>query len=125
MNTIDSIRYDEKGLVPAIIQDYENNEVLMVGYMNQEALKKTLASGRTWFWSRSRKKYWQKGESSGHIQSVKEVLIDCDNDALVIKVEQKKAACHTGYRSCFYRKLEGEEFKVFQEKVFDEKEVYR
>lgn len=124
MELIDQIKYDEQGLVPAIIQDYMNNEVLMVAYMNKEAFKKTLESGQTWFWSRSRKKYWLKGEQSGHTQTVKEILIDCDNDAVLIKVDQKKAACHMGYRSCFYRKREGQEFKVFQEKIFEEKEVY-
>ncbi|RLA92206.1 MAG: phosphoribosyl-AMP cyclohydrolase [Deltaproteobacteria bacterium] len=124
MKLLDQINYDEKGLVPAIIQDHTNNEVLMVAYMDREALKRTLESGKTHFWSRSRQKYWQKGEHSGHIQLVKEVLIDCDNDALVIKVEQKVAACHEGYRSCFFRKLTGQEFQVFQEKVFNEKDVY-
>lgn len=124
MIPIDQIKYDNKGLVPVIIQDYVNNEILMVAYMNKEALKRTLDSGKTHFWSRSRQQYWQKGEHSGHVQLVREVLIDCDNDALVIKVDQKIAACHTGYRSCFYRKLDGEEFKVLQTKVFEEKEVY-
>ena len=124
MIPIDQIKYDNKGLAPVIIQDYVNNEILMVAYMNKEALKGTLDSGKTHFWSRSRQQYWQKGEHSGHVQLVREVLIDCDNDALVIKVDQKIAACHTGYRSCFYRKLDGEEFKVFQTKVFEEKEVY-
>lgn len=121
---MDQIKYDEKGLVPAIIQDYTTSEVLMLAYMDREALKRTLASGRTHFWSRSRQKYWQKGEHSGHIQLVKEVLIDCDNDALVIKVEQKVAACHKGYRSCFFRKLTDQEFQVFQEKIFNENDVY-
>ena len=125
MDLSEQIKYDEQGLVPVIIQDYMNNEVLMVAYMNKVAFKKTLESGQTWFWSRSRKKYWLKGEQSGHTQSVKEVLIDCDNDAVLIKVDQKKAACHAGYRSCFYRKVEGQEFKIFQEKIFDEKETYR
>lgn len=124
MELIDQIKYDEHGLVPAIIQDYVNNEVLMVAYMNKEAFKRTLESGKTWFWSRSRKQYWLKGEQSGHTQTVKEILVDCDNDAVLIKVDQKEAACHTGYRSCFYRKKEGQEFKVFQEKIFDEKKVY-
>ena len=124
MTPVDQIKYDDKGLVPVIIQDYVNNEILMVAYMNKEALKRTLDSGKTHFWSRSRQQYWQKGEHSGHMQLVREVLVDCDNDALVIKVDQKIAACHTGYRSCFYRKLDGEEFKVFQTKVFEEKEVY-
>jgi phosphoribosyl-AMP cyclohydrolase len=124
MKLLDQIKYDEKGLVPAIIQDHTNNEVLMVAYMNRESLKRTLESGKTHFWSRSRQKYWQKGEHSGHIQLVKEVLIDCDNDALVIKVEQKVAACHKGYRSCFFRKLTGQEFQVFQGRVFNENDVY-
>ena len=121
---IEQLKYDEKGLIPAIIQDSFNNEVLMVAYMNKESLKRTIESGRTHFWSRSRQKYWQKGEHSGHIQLVKELLIDCDEDALVIKVEQKVAACHKGYRSCFYRKLEDEEFKIFQKKIFNQNEVY-
>lgn len=124
MYPTDQIKYDEKGLVPVIIQDYLNNEVLMVGYMNKESLKRTLESGKTHFWSRSRQQYWQKGEHSGHIQLVKDILIDCDKDALVIKVDQKVAACHTGYRSCFYRKLLGQEFKIFQKKVFHEEDVY-
>jgi len=118
------IHYDEKGLVPVIVQDYLSNEVLMVAYMNKESLRRSLVSGKTHFWSRSRQKYWQKGEHSGHIQLVKDVFIDCDNDALVIKVEQKIAACHKGYRSCFYRKLEEGTFKVFQEKIFEEDSVY-
>ena len=124
MDLIKQIKYDEKGLVPVIIQDYVNNEVLMVGYMNKESLKRTLDSGRTHFWSRSRQKYWQKGEHSGHIQLLKDVFIDCDNDSLVIKVEQKVAACHKGYRSCFYRKVEEGTIKVFQEKVLEEDRVY-
>jgi len=124
MKLIEQIKYDEQGLVPVVIQDYVNNEVLMVAYMDKEAFKRTLESGQTWFWSRSRKKYWQKGEHSGHTQMVKEILIDCDNDAILIKVDQNKAACHEGYRSCFYRRVEGQEFKIFQEKVFDEKKVY-
>jgi phosphoribosyl-AMP cyclohydrolase len=124
MDLAEQIKYDEKGLVPVIVQDYRTNEVLMVAYMNKESLQRTLGSGTTHFWSRSRQKYWQKGEHSGHIQLVKEVLIDCDNDTLVMKVEQKVAACHKGYRSCFYRKLEEGAFRVFQEKVFDEDSVY-
>jgi len=124
MELTNQIKYDEKGLVPVIVQDYLSNEVLMVAYMNKESLQRTLVSGKTHFWSRSRQKYWQKGEHSGHIQLVKDVFIDCDKDSLVIKVEQKVAACHKGYRSCFYRKLEEGTFKVFQEKVFEEDSVY-
>ena len=124
MKIVDDIKYDANGLVPVIVQDYKNNEVLMVAYMNGESLKTTLESGITHFWSRSRQKFWKKGESSGHIQLVKEVLVDCDQDALVMKVDQKVAACHTGYRSCFYRKVDGDALVVFQEKIFEEDDVY-
>ncbi|MEE8380600.1 MAG: phosphoribosyl-AMP cyclohydrolase, partial [Thermodesulfobacteriota bacterium] len=106
-------------------QDYKNGDILMLAYMNRESLQKTLSSGKTHFWSRSRQKLWLKGESSGHTQEVKELFIDCDMDAVLIKVEQKVAACHTGYRSCFYRKLEGEDFAVVGEKVFEEGDVYK
>lgn len=97
-----------KGLVPAVIQDYYNNQVLMLAYMNQESLNKTLESGTTWFFSRSRNSLWHKGETSGHYQYVKEIFVDCDEDTLLIKVEQVGAACHTGSKSCFYRKIEEE-----------------
>ncbi|MFH1625416.1 MAG: phosphoribosyl-AMP cyclohydrolase [Pseudomonadota bacterium] len=122
---IDGIKFDEKGLVPAIIQDCQNNEVLMLGYMNREALERTLESGKVNFWSRSRGKMWVKGETSGHTQEVVDILFDCDMDAVLVRVEQKVAACHTGYRSCFYRKVEGGDLTVCGKKVFDEEEVYR
>ena len=125
MKFLDEIKFDNRGLVPAIIQDYKNGEILMLAYMNRESLQKTLSSGKTHFWSRSRQKLWLKGESSGHIQEVKEMFVDCDMDAVVFKVDQKIAACHTGYRSCFYRKLEGEDFTVVGEKVFEEGAVYQ
>ena len=116
------IKYGPQGLVPAIIQDYESGEVLMMAYMDETALKKTIQTGFTHFWSRSRKKYWKKGETSGHIQEVKEILIDCDADTLLIKVIQHgPGACHTGHRSCFYRNIEGAEISS---KVFSEEEVY-
>ena len=92
-----------KGLIPTVIQDYKNGEVLMLAYMNEESLNRTLESGTTWFWSRSRQEYWNKGATSGHYQYVKEISVDCDGDALLIKVEQIGAACHTGSRTCFYR----------------------
>ena len=125
MKFLDEIKFDNQGLVPTIIQDYKNGDILMLAYMNRESLQKTLSSGKTHFWSRSRQKLWLKGESSGHTQEVKELSIDCDMDAVLIKVEQKVAACHTGYRSCFYRKLEGEAFAVVGEKVFEESDVYK
>jgi phosphoribosyl-AMP cyclohydrolase len=113
------------GLVPAIVQDHETGEVLMLAYMNQEAWDRTLATGRAHFWSRSRQKLWCKGETSGHIQEVRAVYVDCDLDAVLLKVRQAGgAACHEGYRSCFYRKLEGGSLKVASARVFDPKEVY-
>lgn len=101
---VDQIRYDEKGLVPAIVQDYLDGTVLMMAWMNRESLQKTLETGRTWFWSRSRSQLWPKGETSGHVQNVKSIRYDCDSDALLIGVEQVgDIACHTGERSCFHQ----------------------
>lgn len=121
------LKFDQNGLIPAIIQDVESNEVLMMGYMNLTALEKTFETGRIFFWSRSRKKLWSKGETSGHYQLLREVFVDCDADCLLIKVIQKVGACHEGYRSCFYRRLEKdlETCVIVQEKVFDEKKVYQ
>lgn len=99
------LKYDSAGLIPAIIQDYKTNEVLMVAYMNEQSLKRTLKLKKTCFWSRSRKEFWVKGETSGHYQYVKSIFYDCDADALLIKVRQVGVACHTGNRSCFYRNL--------------------
>jgi phosphoribosyl-AMP cyclohydrolase len=125
MDILDKIKYDSNGLVAAVMQDYENNEVLMVAYMNNESLKTTLETGKAHFWSRSRQKFWMKGESSGHTQEIKEVFIDCDGDCLLLKVKQNVAACHTGYRSCFYRKWDGEKLIETSEKLFDEENVYK
>ncbi len=105
---LDSLKYDSNGLVPAVVQDHENGEVLMVGYMNREAVRRTFASGRTCFWSRSHQEYWVKGETSGHVQEVKSVRVDCDRDCLLVKVAQTGAACHTFYRTCFYREVDGD-----------------
>ncbi|HTY44929.1 MAG TPA: phosphoribosyl-AMP cyclohydrolase [Patescibacteria group bacterium] len=102
---INTLKFDRKGLIPAIIQDYKNRDVLMVAYMNAESLRRTIRSGKTCFWSRSRKEYWVKGLTSGHYQFVKSIAYDCDMDALLIKVRQVGAACHTGSRSCFYRRI--------------------
>ncbi len=98
-------KYDQQGLIPAIIQDYKTGQVLMLAYMNKESLRRTLKLGKTCFWSRSRKEYWVKGGTSGHFQFVKSVAYDCDLDALLIKVRQVGVACHTGNLSCFYRKI--------------------
>ena len=99
------LKYDEQGLVPAVVQDHVNGEVLMVGYMNREAVERTVSTGRVTFWSRSRQKYWVKGETSGNIQCVKDMYVDCDQDCLLVRVEQTGAACHEGYRSCFFRRV--------------------
>jgi len=125
MQWVDKIKFDSNGLVPAIIQDYQSGEVLMLAYMNRESVLKSLSIGKTCFFSRSRQSLWIKGESSGHVQTIKEIYIDCDRDALLFKVDQAVAACHTGYRSCFYRKIEGEELAVVGVKVFDEDNVYK
>lgn len=103
---IKDLKYDSNGLIPAIVQDAENGDVLMVAYMNAESLAKTLEIGETVYWSRSRQEFWHKGETSGHTQKVKEIRYDCDADALLIKVEQKGAACHTGERTCFFRTID-------------------
>lgn len=99
------LKFDEKGMIPAIVQDAKSGDVLMVAYMNKAALKITLKERRTCFYSRSRKTLWRKGETSGHVQKVKEICYDCDKDALLVKVEQTGVACHTGEWSCFYRKI--------------------
>ena len=125
MNFLKEVLFDSRGLVPVIIQDIKTNEVLMHAWMNEEALRKTVVTEKTYFWSRSRKRLWLKGESSGHYQLVKEIYIDCDRDTLLIKVEQIKGACHLGYKSCFFRKLiKKEGWKTVKERVFEPKEVY-
>ena len=105
---LDSLKYDQNGLVAAVVQDHASGEVLMVGWMNRKAVRGTLASGRTCFWSRSRQEYWVKGETSGNIQLVKSVYIDCDRDCVLVKVEQKGPACHENYRSCFFREVDSD-----------------
>jgi len=124
MDFTSEVKFDENGLVPVIIQDWKNNQVLMLAHMNAEALRMTVNLGKTHFWSRSRKQFWLKGESSGHTQEVKEIFFDCDSDTILMKIEQKVAACHEGYRSCFFRKLENDTLVVVEEKIFNESEVY-
>lgn len=109
-------------LIPAIAQDWKTGEVLMLAYMNSIALSRTLETGVAHYWSRSRGRLWRKGESSGNEQIVREILVDCDEDAILLKVEQRGGACHTGYRSCFYRTLDG---RIVGERVFDPDEVYK
>jgi phosphoribosyl-AMP cyclohydrolase len=118
---------NEDGLLPAIAQDWQTGQVLMLAYMNREAWEKTLATRKAHYWSRSRNELWLKGGTSGHIQLVKEVLIDCDGDTILLKVEQLGGgACHTGYKSCFFQKInEDGTSEIFEEKVFDPEEVYK
>ena len=114
------------GLLPAIAQDYKTNEILMMAYINQESWQKTLETGKAHYWSRSRNQLWLKGESSHHVQVVKEILVDCDQDTVVFKVEQLGgAACHKGYHSCFFRRLQDGELIIKEEPVFDPGEVYK
>jgi len=114
------------GLLPAIVQDYGDKEVLMMAYINEESWQKTLETGKAHFWSRSRQALWLKGESSGHVQMVKEVRVDCDEDTVIFLVEQLgKAACHKGYRSCFFRRVEGDSLVVTDDPVFNPEEVYK
>lgn len=114
------------GLLPAIAQDHHTGEVLMLAYINEEAWRQTIATGKAHYWSRSRNQLWLKGESSGHVQLVKEILVDCDQDTVVFRVEQLGgAACHKGYHSCFFRRLEDGALTVKDTLVFDPAEVYR
>jgi len=125
MNTLfDELEFDEKGLLPVIVQDFASGEVLMLAYMNKEALEKSIETGMAHYWSRSRGKLWKKGETSGHFQYIKSMSLDCDGDTLLIKVEQKEAACHTGHYSCFYRSVEEGCVSETSGKVFDPDEVY-
>jgi phosphoribosyl-AMP cyclohydrolase len=121
------IDFDKSGgLVPAIAQDADTGQVLMLAWMNREAYEETLRTGRACYFSRSRGKLWHKGEESGHVQEVREVFVDCDADTILLKVKQVGgAACHEGYASCFFRKVEGDRLAVVGERVFDPKQVYK
>ncbi len=124
MNWLDTLKFDSNGLIPAVIQDAENGQVLMVAYMNREAIERTLQSGKCTYWSRSRQKYWVKGETSGHLQHVKRVLVDCDGDCLLIQVEQVGVACHTGHRSCFFQEAQGEELVEIEPVLIEPEKIY-
>lgn len=121
------LRFDKGGgLLPAIAQDHETGEILMLAYINEDAWEKTLATGKAHYWSRSRNKLWLKGESSNHVQLIKEILVDCDEDTVVYRVEQLGgAACHTGHRSCFFRRVQDDELIIMDKPVFDPREVYK
>ncbi|MEX2243193.1 MAG: phosphoribosyl-AMP cyclohydrolase [Fimbriimonadaceae bacterium] len=117
MDVLDQIKWNEAGLVPAVVQDAENGEVLMMAWMNRESLQRTIETGLATYWSRSRQSFWVKGETSGHTQTVRKIAVDCDMDTLLLTVEQVGAACHEGYRSCFYRDLAGGELEVNSQKL--------
>ena len=113
------------GLVPAIVQDYKTNKVLMLGFMNKEAWQKTLETGKVHYFSRTRNKLWLKGETSGNFQIVKDIFIDCDNDTVLIKADQVgKVACHEGYETCFFKKIDGREVKIVEKVLIDPKKLY-
>lgn len=122
---LDGVKFGPDGLVTAIAQDYESGEVLMLAYMNEETLRQTLDTNIMTYWSRSRRKVWVKGESSGNIQDVREIRIDCDGDALLFKVAQRGgAACHTGFKSCFHRRYDSGTLKIEGQRIFDPDAVY-
>ena len=125
-NTLDNLKYDDNGLIPAVIQDADNGEVLMVGYMNRESVERTLGTGKVTFWSRSRQKFWVKGETSGHFQHLKGLYVDCDRDCLLVKVDQEGPACHEGYRSCFFRQISNPDadLQVVAERMMTPEEIY-
>jgi len=115
-----------KGLIPAIAQDFNTGEVLMLAYMNQASFDETLSSGKATYFSRSRQSLWKKGETSGHVQQVKEIRVDCDQDTILLKVEQVGgAACHKGYKSCFFKRIENRELTIVEKRVFDPDTVYK
>jgi phosphoribosyl-AMP cyclohydrolase len=123
-----SLRFDENGLIPVVAQDAKTGQVLMVAYMNKDALDLTIKTGYATYFSRARKKLWKKGEESGHVQKVEQILVDCDQDCLVLKVTVDAGQCHVGYQSCFYRALKKDsdkELEFIAEKVFEPKETYK
>ncbi len=126
MSFYDQLKFDANGLIPAIVQEQKTGRVLMLAWMNRASLEKTIATGRTHFWSRSRKKFWMKGETSGHVQQVKDIAFDCDGDVLLIQVGQTGAACHEGYRSCFFRSVEkdGKSFKLTEAQLETPGQIY-
>ena len=125
MNFFEKLKFNDDGLIPAIIQEEVTGRVLMMAWMNESSLKTTIEMGKTHFWSRSRQKYWMKGESSGHTQQVKSIAFDCDGDTLLIQVSQVGAACHEGYQSCFFRTInDAGEFDVSENRLVNPNEIY-
>jgi len=127
MDFYDKLKFDANGLIPAIIQEQKSGRVLMMAWMNRASLEKTVATGKTYFWSRSRQKFWMKGETSGHVQHVRDIALDCDGDTLLIQVEQVGAACHEGYQSCFFRSVEkdGKSVKITEAQLETPEQIYK
>lgn len=125
-DTLDNLKFDSNGLITAVVQDAESGEVLMVGYMNCEAVRRTLETGNVTFWSRSRQKFWVKGETSGNTQALRGLYVDCDQDCLLVKAEQIGPACHEGYRSCFFREITSTDVEpeVVAERMKNPEEIY-
>ena len=126
MSVYEKLKFDANGLIPAIVQEQRTGRVLMMAWMNRASLEKTIQSGKTVFWSRSRQKFWMKGEESGHVQIVKDIAFACDGDTLLIQVEQSGAACHEGYQSCFFRSVQGDgsEFKITEPRLISPEQMY-
>ena len=124
MSFIDGLKFNDDGLIPAIIQEEGTGRVLMMAWMNADSIRDSIETSKTHFWSRSRQKYWMKGESSGNTQQVKDVAYDCDGDTLLIQVEQIGAACHEGYKSCFFRSVKEGDGEITEERLIDPKEMY-
>jgi len=126
MSFYEQLKFNSDGLIPAIVQEQASRRVLMMAWMNRASIEKTIETGKTHFWSRSRQKFWMKGETSGHVQTVKDISFDCDGDTLLIQVEQVGAACHEGYQSCFFRSVgtTGEDVKTREARLEDPAEIY-
>ena len=127
MSFYEKLKFDAQGLIPAIVQEQKSGRVVMMAWMNRASLESTIATGKTHFWSRSRQKFWMKGEESGNTQSVKDIAFDCDGDCLLIQVEQHGPACHEGYQSCFFRSIEGQggTFKTTEPQLLKPEEMYK
>jgi phosphoribosyl-AMP cyclohydrolase len=125
MGILDEVKFNSRGLIPAIVQDVDTGEVLMMAWMNEEALRLTLDKGIACYFSRSRNKLWIKGETSGHTQEILEIRLDCDGDVILLKIRQEGGACHKGFRSCFFRKRKNESWVIDRKKMFDPDQVYR
>jgi phosphoribosyl-AMP cyclohydrolase len=126
MSFYDKLKFDSNGLIPAIVQEQKTGRIVMMAWMNRASLEKTIETGKTHFWSRSRQKFWMKGEESGHTQTVKDIAFDCDGDTLLIQVDQIGAACHEGYQSCFFRSIEGTggAFKITEPQLETPEQIY-